>query len=169
MTAATEWLDVVDMNDVVIDRDTRPNVHAQNRLHRSVHVLLFNSVGEVFVQLRSKSKDEGGGLWDSSAAGHVDSGESYLGCAVRELHEELGLLVSTDALTEHGKISPSARNGYEFAAVYSLISDQPLTLQAEEIDDGRWLVPAQLIDWMKKDRQEFTGVFSNVWSVVRGE
>lgn len=164
-----EWLDVVDINDEVVDRDKRHNVHAQGRIHRSAHILLFNSLGEVFVQLRSKSKDEGAGLWDSSAAGHVDSGESYLDCAVRELLEELGIDVDPQSLRFHGKISPSARNGFEFSAVYSVISDMPLTLQRDEIDDGRWLAPSQLITWMENDPDQFTDVFATVWRVVGGE
>ena len=89
----TEWLDIVDIDDRVIGRDTRPNIHANGAWHRSSHVVLYNSGGQLFVQLRSMSKDSGGGLWDTSAAGHVDSGESYDQCAIRELHEELGIRI----------------------------------------------------------------------------
>ena len=35
------------------------------------------------------SKDSSPGLWDSSASGHLDCGEDYDACAVRELREEL--------------------------------------------------------------------------------
>ena len=37
------------------------------------------------------TKDTFPGAWDSSASGHVDSGEDYDACSVRELREELGL------------------------------------------------------------------------------
>ena len=37
------------------------------------------------------TKDTFPGAWDSSSSGHVDSGEDYDDCAVRELREELGL------------------------------------------------------------------------------
>ena len=60
-------------------------------MHRAVHILVFNQRGELFLQKRSMSKDNDPGMWDSSAAGHVDSGESYLDCATREIEEELGV------------------------------------------------------------------------------
>ena len=75
MSSSHELLDVVDDNDEVIAIKTRGEIHARGLMHRSVHILVFNSRGEVFLQKRSLSKDEQPGKWDSSAAGHVDSGE----------------------------------------------------------------------------------------------
>jgi predicted NUDIX family NTP pyrophosphohydrolase len=40
------------------------------------------------------TKDCFPGAWDSSASGHFDSGEDYDACAVRELREELGLVMT---------------------------------------------------------------------------
>jgi predicted NUDIX family NTP pyrophosphohydrolase len=45
------------------------------------------------VHKRSLSKDINAGLWDTSAAGHVDAGEMYDVCAHRETIEELGVCV----------------------------------------------------------------------------
>jgi len=162
----TEWLDIVDDEDRVIGRDTRARVHAEGHLHRSAHIVLFNARGEVFVQLRSMNKDSGAGLWDTSAAGHVDSGESYLACAVRELREELGIDVSAEALTEVGKLPPDARTGFEFTHVYTVCSEQTLVLQADEIDDGRWLMPEELGKWMTRSGDQFTEGFKLIWSLV---
>lgn len=165
----TEWLDIVDDQDRVIGRDTRAGVHAHRYFHRSSHILLFNSRGEVFVQLRSMNKDSGPGLWDISAAGHVDSGESYLDCAVRELYEELGVTVNADDLVELGKLAPDVRTGFEFTKVYSLCSDQPLVLQAEEIDDGRWLKPEALVEWMTDSGEQFTAALKLIWPMAAGQ
>ena len=71
----------------------RSEVHRLGLLHRAVHVLVFNSRGEIFLQKRSMTKDREPGKWDSSSSGHVDSGEDYDACAVRELREEIGLIV----------------------------------------------------------------------------
>src|ERR1044072_5732360 len=83
--------DVVNERDEVIDRKPRSEVHRLGLLHRAVHVLVFNSRGQIFLQKRSMKKDRQPGVWDSSASGHVDSGEDYDTCAVRELREEIGL------------------------------------------------------------------------------
>ncbi|MFK8081350.1 MAG: NUDIX domain-containing protein [Granulosicoccus sp.] len=162
----TEWLDIVDDRDRVIGRDTRTLVHAGGHFHRSSHIVLFNKRGEVFVQLRSMSKDSGAGLWDTSAAGHVDSGESYLACAVRELHEELGIKVHDQELILIGKLPPDARTGLEFTQVYRVCSEQALVLQADEIDDGRWLMPDELAEWMARRGDQFTEGFKLIWSML---
>lgn len=162
-----EWLDIVDDNDIVIGRAPRDQIHAENHFHRSSHIVLFNAQGEVFVQLRSMSKDNSPGLWDTSAAGHVDSGEDYLHCAVRELAEELGVITNAESLKFISSLPPEARNGFEFTRIFTLVSDQALILQPEEIDDGRWLSPSELDAWIEKKRSLFTDSFPMIWRLVR--
>src|SRR5262245_54889334 len=86
-----EIFDVVNERDEVIGRRPRHEVHRLGLMPRAVHVLVFNSAGQVFLQKRSMSKDRQPGLWDSSSSGHVDSGEDYDTCSLRELREEIGL------------------------------------------------------------------------------
>ena len=161
-----EWLDVVDSNDMVVGRETRAVIHAKGHLHRSTHIVLYNSAGEVFVQLRSKHKDVGAGLWDTSAAGHVDSGETYPQCAVRELQEELGITIAQSSLEFVTQMHPQARTGFEFTQVFRVVSDQSIVLQATEVDDGRWLTPKALSQWIKESPEQFTDVFKTIWPLV---
>ena len=49
--------DVVNDRDEVIGQEPRPEVHRLGLRHRAVHVLVFNSRGEVFLQKRSMKKD----------------------------------------------------------------------------------------------------------------
>ena len=81
-----EIIDVVDVDNNIIRQAPRYEVHNKRLMHRSVHILVFNSQGNLFLQKRSMTKDENPGLWDTSAAGLVDSGEDYLHCAKRELN-----------------------------------------------------------------------------------
>ncbi len=127
MSVSQELLDVVDKDDNLITVKPRGEIHAKGLMHRAVHILLFNSKGELFLQKRSMSKDEQPGKWDSSAAGHVDSGEAYLDCARREITEELGIVAerSMEALF---KLSASALTGNEHCMVYRYTFDGPMVL-----------------------------------------
>src|SRR5271170_3191443 len=108
-----EIFDVVDERDEVVGQAPRREVHARGLLHRAVHVLVFASDGRVFLQKRSLTKDTFPGAWDSSASGHVDSGEDYDACAVRELREELGLIVPAPPRRIF-RIEARAETGQEF-------------------------------------------------------
>src|SRR5512143_213495 len=84
-------LEIVDSGDKVIGSATRGEIHRMGFLHRAVHMFVFNPAGEVYIQRRSRTKDRHPGKLDSSAAGHVDPGETYAETAIRELQEELGI------------------------------------------------------------------------------
>ncbi len=84
-----EIFDVVNERDEVVGRQTRREVHRLGLMHRAVHVLVFNAANRIFLQKRSMKKDRQPGVWDSSASGHVDSGEDYDACALRELSEKI--------------------------------------------------------------------------------
>ena len=59
---AEEIFDVVNEHDEVIGRERRSEVHRLGLMHRAVHVLVFNSRGEVFLQKRSMKKDRQPGV-----------------------------------------------------------------------------------------------------------
>lgn len=162
-----EWLDIVDENDNVTGRATREEIHRRKLMHRSVHIMLHDSRGSWFVQQRSLLKRTGAGLWDASVAGHVDSGETYRQCALREIAEELGIQVTDSALIPCGQLRPSAANGFEFTDMFLFTSDAELTLAPDEIDDGCWLSADELSAWLAASPNEFTGVFQSVWRHAR--
>lgn len=164
-----EWLDIVDEQDTVVGKAPRDRIHREKHRHRSAHIALFNSQAQVFVQLRSMDKDNSAGLWDTSAAGHVNSGESYEHCAVRELFEELGVQIGADGLERVGRLHPDANNGFEFTEIYIVRSDQRLTLQTEEIDDGRWASSAEIDAWLRERPTDFTQTFRSIWRMIRSE
>ena len=164
-----EWLDIVNDDDVIVGRAPRDVIHREGHKHRAVHILLSNSQGEWFVQKRSDTKDTNPGLWDTSAAGHVDSGESYRACAIRELNEELGIAVGEAELVSCGRLTPLEETGFEFVEMFRVVSDQSLILEADEIADGRWLDPDALSGWMCSTPHEFTSVFHTVWNIAGPE
>ena len=112
-----EILDWSTRCDRVIGQRTRSEIHRLGLIHRAVHALVFNSSGRLFLQQRSLSKDMNPGLWDSSAAGHVDAGENYDDCVVREVREELGINAS-GRFEQLFKIEAIPATGMEFCTVY---------------------------------------------------
>ena len=161
-----EWLSEVDENDTVIGRRGRAEMHRLQLRHRAVHMLLFNSQGDVFLQQRALSKDIHPGLWDSSAAGHVDHGESYEAAACRELAEELGITACA-SLRPRFKLTACAETGWEFIQVYELVHDQALLLCANEIMDGQWYHPSELDQLLRAACPVFTPTFRRIWQLWR--
>jgi isopentenyldiphosphate isomerase len=166
VSVSDELLDVVNDNDEVVGVKSRGEIHAEGLMHRAVHILLFNSKGELFLQKRSLSKDEQPGKWDSSAAGHVDSGEAYLDCACREIGEELGIVVD-QPLQALFKLPAGLRTGNEHCMVYSYCFDGPLVLQDDEIDDGQWVDPTLMDRRVAAQDPVLTEAISLIWKRYR--
>jgi isopentenyldiphosphate isomerase len=160
-----EIFDVVNEHDEVVGRQTRGEVHRLGLMHRAVHVLVFNARGQVFLQKRSMKKDRQPGLWDSSASGHLDCGESYDACAVRELREEIGLQLSAPP-KKLFKLPASEETDQEHVWVYRCEAEGPFTLHPEEIECGDWYIPAEVTRWMSERPAEFASALLVIWKQV---
>jgi isopentenyl-diphosphate Delta-isomerase len=163
-----EIFDVVNERDEVVGQNTRREVHARGLWHRAVHVLVFNARGEVFLQKRSLKKDIAAGKWDSSASGHLDSGEDYDACAVREVREEIGLDVSATGASRPRrlfKIDSCKETGWEFCWIYRCESEGPFALHPDEIETGDWFAPDMVTQWVKEKPQDFASCFVLLWGM----
>lgn len=156
-----ELLSIVDENDRVIGSAARNIIHRDRLLHRAVHILVFNDSNLLFLQKRSQTKDINPGLWDSSAAGHVDIGEDYDACAVREINEELG--VQVDRLSPMFKLYATPVTGMEFIQVYRCGHNGPFSLAAEEIEEGRWFNTKEIDTRVNDDDPTLTETFKTLW------
>lgn len=161
-----EIFDVVNERDEVIGRQTRREVHRLGLMHRAVHVLVFNSRGQIFLQKRSMSKDRQPGLWDSSASGHVDTGEEYDVCARRELGEELGLHLESPPQRLF-KLPASTQTDQEHVWVYRCQAEGPFRLHPDEIERGGWFTPAEVAGWMAERPAEFASALLFLWPRIR--
>lgn len=157
-----EIFDVVNERDEVVGHAPRDTVHSRGLMHRAVHILVFNSRGEVFLQKRSMSKDRSPGLWDSSASGHLDSGEDYDACAQRELREEIGL-VPSEPLQRLFKLPACEATDQEHVWVYRCQAEGPFALNPQEIDRGEWVPPGDITRQTTERPETFAPVFVLLW------
>lgn len=158
-----EIFDVVDASDQVTGQATRKEVHEQGLMHRAVHILVRNKHGHFLLQKRSPWKDRQPGIWDSSASGHLDSGESYEQAGIRELKEELS--VSADRLVPLTRIQASAETGWEHVEVFMADHTGKVRFPAAEIEAVHWFTPDQIEHWMTRRPEDFSRTLIKAWNV----
>ncbi len=157
-----EIFDIVDDRDRVTGKQTRQEVHRRGLKHRAIHVLVVNERGEVYLQKRSFKKDTFPGAWDSSSSGHVDSGETYDACAVRETREEIGLFLKRTPKRLF-KVDACAETGLEFVWVYRCDFNGPFRLNPDEIECGAFFKPDHINRWMAERPRDFADAFRLIW------
>jgi len=160
-----ELLATVDRNDQPLNPTDRATIHRENLLHRAVHIFILNRHGELLLQKRSYRKDKFPRRWDSSSAGHVDAGESYRDCAMRELKEELGI---TAELADLGRIPASEVTGHEFIEIYAGIHDGPFSWNQHEIETGGFFELDMIDAWIRQRPEDFASGFVECYRSVRG-
>jgi len=163
-----ETFDVVDRSDTVIGQASREEVHRDGLLHRSAHLLVFDGSGRVLLQKRSMAKDRFPGRWDSSVSGHVDSGEGYDQCIVREAMEEIGIRLK--ATPERlFKIDACDETDQEFTWVYRTVSEGPFTPNDKEISKIAWLTRNDVSRLMEANPERVTPSFAFIWNKLHAK
>lgn len=156
--SAEEQLDYVDENDAVLGQMARKAIHEEKKLHRAVHVFLRNKSGDLYLQLRSCFKDSHPGKWDSSASGHVDPGENYLECAIREAHEEVWAGPKGE-FKSVVKLSAGPETDLEFIEVFEAEPAGKIRVHTSEIHSGRYFKIEQIEKWIEQRPQDFATGF----------
>jgi isopentenyldiphosphate isomerase len=148
---------------------SKSEAHRRELWHGGAHVWMYNSRGEVLLQLRAADKDMYPNTWDISASGHSHAGDTPITTALREVNEELGLKIDKHQLEFIGVVRtvqriPDANFTHRvFDCVYIMHAEQfdpaDLKLQAEEVSEARWWPIDELEAAMRdpaKSRQLFS-------------
>ena len=153
-----EMFPIVDEEGNITGAATRGECHNGSKLlHPVVHLHVFNSKGELYLQKRPEWKDiqpgkwdtsVGGhvdkrpewkdiqpGKWDTSVGGHVDLGESVEMALKREAGEELGISDFTSQLLTHYVFESDREKELVFS--HKTVFDGPIS-PSEELAGGRF-------------------------------
>ncbi|WNQ12827.1 NUDIX domain-containing protein [Paenibacillus aurantius] len=143
---SVEWFDIYDEARRPIGKAPREEVHREGYWHQTFQCWILTredgKQGEpcLLLQRRHPGKDTYPGLFDITAAGHLEAGED-VSDGIRELEEELGLaaafgdLVPLGCLAEESFIRPGLTDR-EFCHVFLYACDQTMEayrLQPEEV------------------------------------
>lgn len=137
-----EMFPIVDEEGNITGAATRGECHNGSKLlHPVVHLHVFNSHGELYLQKRPEWKDIQPGKWDTAMGGHVDLGECVDEALLREVREELGITNFTpERITQYVFESPREK---ELVFVFKTIYDDEI-FPSDELDGGRFWTPAEI-------------------------
>ena len=162
-----EMLDIVDENGVPTGRSVlRIVAHAEGLRHRTSHVWIVRRKAgrvQVLLQMRCAAKDSYPGCYDISSAGHIPAGDEFVGSALRELKEELGVTAAPQDLHVCGLRRfrfESVFHGRPFkdnqvSKVFCLWLDkeaEDFKVQKSEIDYVKWFDLEEAIEAVREGR-----------------
>lgn len=149
-----EVVDIYDENWQPIGTAPRNEVHEKGLLHQVAHCwMIAQTQPVIYFQQRAYTKKDFPGCYDLACGGHIDAGESADDAILREIHEEIGLHVSADALVYLGtyRAPDLCIPGYydrEISHVYVYRHDQPAFEPGPEVEQ---MVCVSAIDFYRME------------------
>lgn len=140
-------------------------IHQEGLWHGTVHLWIYDKTKGLLCQKRADSKSINPGLWDFSAAGHIGAGESHRHAAIRELSEEVNLVLPAQSLYYEGvylsnRIYSEHLIDREFNHIFSFvgeIDEAMLRPQREEVAELAFIPLEQLKNEWDHSPQNWVG------------
>lgn len=160
-----EQFPIVDEDGNILGAVSRGHAHDGSKiLHPVVHLHVFNSSGDLYLQHRPAWKDIQPDKWDTAVGGHIDLGENVDQALHREVREELGI---TDFQPESlGHYVFESKRERELVYVHRCSYDGPVKPSKDELNGGRFWTRQEILDNLGKG--VFTPNFENEYKQFFG-
>jgi len=163
-----ELFPIVDEKGRTIGSITREEAHCGTKiLHPVVHLHVFNTKGDLFLQHRPSWKDIQPDKWDTACGGHVDFGENVDVALRREAAEELGL--KDFEAKRLGVYIFEGKREKELVYVHMTCVDGDIYPNEEELNGGCFWERGKIIEHIGKGiftpnfEDEYTKFFGENW------
>ena len=167
-----ELVDIFDENNNPLGiQESKNKALAKGLWHRGAHIWIYNSSGEILMQLRAKEKILSPDKWDISAAGHTGAGEDVVSSALREVKEEIGLRLKEDDLDfwkvkkHKGSFGSFKNNVFYYIYFFKFDGDVGrLKLQKDEVQKVKFIPIKKLQEDLKLRPEKY--VYEDHWDAT---
>jgi len=168
-----ELIDIYNEDNESLDAQImKSEAHKKGLWHRTAHIWIYNSNGEMLLQLRAKNKEFYPDMWDISVAGHVSLGEDPEISALREIKEEIGLSIKKEDLDffkirKNKEVFNDLQNN-EFYYIYLFKFDgsiKELNIQKDELSEIIFL-PVEKIEEELKEHPDKYVPHGDYWTEI---
>ena len=143
-----ERFDLYDVNRELTGKTLERGTKVPEGYYRLVvHVCVFGSDGRMLIQKRQPFKSGWSGMWDITAGGSAQAGDTSQQAASRELKEEVGIDYDLTG------IRPAMTIYFDggFNDIYTINMDvdiDSLELQTAEVEQVRWASEEEILDML---------------------
>ncbi len=153
-------IQIVDKDDNVIGVATMDEAQSKGLRHRIVRIMVEDERRNILLQKRSAQMETSPNLWDHSAAGHVDDGETWEQAAKRELAEETGIkakhMRELGTFKSNNVLSGRKLNRINKVFRHVTSSETLLKKDDEEVAELRWFSRFELQQLIKDQSSQIT-------------
>ena len=166
-----ELLDLVNIDDEVVGTILRSDygllLEKKHGYIRAVEMFIQNDEGKFWVPTRTAHKKIAPNGLDYSMGGHVESGESYIESALREIEEELNLKIDSSKLEFIKKFEPGEIPYFRCFYIYR--SNQSPEYNPDDFIGAEWLSPEEILQKIASGAPSKTSLRETIESVLVGE
>lgn len=158
MLEKNESVVLVSETDEPIGAALKLDAHRNGQLHRAFSVFITDDNGRILLHRRADGKYHSSGLWTNACCGHPRPGEDTGDAARRRLKEELGIeceLNEVAVFTYRSDVG-NGLTEHEVDHVFRGTYTADPSPDAREVEEWRWISPADLNEWIARDPAAFT-------------